>query len=250
IVAGSGLDFAVARYNADGSLDTTFGSGGKLTTAFSADSDTAYALLLQPDGKIVVGGDSNQGSSGTGIDYALARYNTDGTLDATFGQSSTPGKVTTALAAFSGRDSIYSLTLQTVAGEARIVAAGGEGDFSVARYLPNGTLDATFGAAGNGKVTALMGSSIGAARAVRVDADNKIVLAGHVSHDFALVRLDAGGRVDGGFGSSGKVITSVTSTWDEARGLTIDADGRLIVAGWAYEVGSSAGNFAVVRYLT
>ena len=139
---------------------------------------------------------------------------------------------------------------KTVAGEARIVAAGGEGDFSVARYLPNGTLDATFGADGTGKVTALMGSTIGAARAVRVAADDKIVLAGHVSHDFALVRLDAGGRVDGGFGSSGKVITAVTSTWDEARGLTIDGDGKLIVAGWAYEVGSAAGNFAVVRYLT
>ncbi|HEY5448164.1 MAG TPA: hypothetical protein VIQ54_05405 [Polyangia bacterium] len=251
IVAGSGLDFAVARYNADGSLDTTFGSGGKLTTAFSADSDTAYALLLQPDGKIVVGGDSNQGSSGTGIDYALARYNTDGTLDATFGQSSTPGKVTTALAAFSGRDSIYSLTLQTVAGEARIVAAGGEGDFSVARYLPNGTLDATFGAAGTGKVTALMGSSIGAARAVRVAADDKIVLAGHVSGEFALVRLDAGGRVDGAFGSSGKVITPVPSSRDaEAQGLAIDGDGKIIVAGWATEANSSAGNFAVLRYLT
>jgi len=250
MTTGSGLDFAVARYNSDGTLDTTFGQSstpGKVTTMFSADSDTASALLLQADGKILVGGDCYQGASGTGVDFALARYNADGTLDATFG---TGGKVTTALAQFSGRDSIYALALQTIAGEARIVAAGGEGDFSVARYLPDGTLDATFGAAGNGKVTALMGSSIGAARAVRVDADNKIVLAGHVSHDFALVRLDAGGRVDGGFGSSGKVITSVTSTWDEARGLTIDADGRLIVAGWAYEVGSSAGNFAVVRYLT
>jgi len=248
IVAGSGLDFAVARYNADGSLDTTFGQGGKLTTAFSADSDTAYALLLQPDGKIVVGGDCNQGSSGTGIDYALARYNTDGTLDATFGSG---GKLTTALAAFSGRDSIYSLTLQTIAGEARIVAAGGEGDFSVARYLPNGTLDATFGAAGTGKVTALMGSSIGAARAVRVAADDKLVLAGHVSGEFALVRLDAGGRVDGAFGSSGKVITPVPSSRDaEAQGLAIDADGKIIVAGWATEANSSAGNFAVLRYLT
>jgi uncharacterized delta-60 repeat protein len=193
-MVGSSLDFAIARYNTDGSLDTSFGTGGKVTTMFSADSDTASALLLQADGKIVVGGDSYQGASGTGVDFALARYNSDGSLDTTFGQSSTPGKLTTALAQFSGRDSIYALTLQTVAGEARIVAAGGEGDFSVARYLPDGTLDVTFGAAGNGKVTALMGSSIGAARAVRVDADNRIVLAGHVSHDFALVRLDAGGR--------------------------------------------------------
>jgi uncharacterized delta-60 repeat protein len=248
LVTATGLDFAVARYNADGSLDTTFGTAGKLTTAFSADSDTAYALLLQSDGKIVVGGDSNQGSSGTGVDYALARYNPDGSLDTTFG---TGGKLTTALAAFSARDSIYALTLQTVAGEARIVAAGGEGDFSVARYLPNGTLDATFGAAASGKVTGLMGSSIGAARAVRIAADDKIVLAGHVSGEVALVRLDAGGRVDAGFGSSGKVLTTVPSSREAvAQGLAIGSDGKIIVAGWASEPNSSAGNFAVLRYLT
>src|SRR5262245_1194483 len=248
LVTASGLDFAVARYNANGTLDASFGTGGKLTTAFSADSDTAYALLLQADGKIVVGGDSNQRTSGTGIDYALARYNSDGTLDATFG---TGGKLTTALAAFSGRDSIYALALQTVGGEDRIVAAGGEGDFSAARYLPNGTLDATFGAASNGKVTALMGSSIGAARAVRVAADDKIVLAGHVSGDVALVRLDASGRVDAGFGSSGKVLTTVPSSREAvAQGIAIDGAGKIVVGGWASEPNSSAGNFAVLRYLT
>jgi len=249
-VTGSGQDFALARYNADGSLDTGFGPGGtgKLTTAFGADSDTAYALLLQTDGKIVVGGDTSQGSSTTGVDFALARYNTDGTLDTGFGADGT-GKVITSLAAFGARDSIYALALQTVDGEARIVAAGGEGDFTVARYLANGTLDATFGAAGTGKVTALMGSTIGAARAVRLTADDKIVLAGHVSHDFALVRLTSAGIVDAGFGSSGKVVTAVqTSNWDEAQGLAIEADGRIVVAGWAYEGNSSAGNFAVVRY--
>jgi uncharacterized delta-60 repeat protein len=252
-VTGSGQDFAVARYLPDGTLDTGFGAtgSGKVTTAFSADADTAYALLLQADGKIVVGGDSSQGTSGTGVDFALARYNTDGTLDAGFGAAGT-GKVTTSLAAFSGRDSIYALALQTVGGEARIVAAGGEGDFSVARYLPNGTLDATFGAAGTGKVTALMGSTIGAARAVRITADDKIVLAGHVSHDFALVRLGAGGQLDTGFGAPatpGRVVTAVqTSNWDEAQGLAIEGDGKIVVAGWAYEANSSAGNFAVLRY--
>jgi uncharacterized delta-60 repeat protein len=251
LIAASGQDFAVARYNADGSLDAGFGAGGKLTTAFSTDSDTAYAMLLQADGKIVVGGDSYQGTSGTGVDFALARYNADGALDAGFGAG---GKLTTALADFSARDSIYALALQTVAGEARIVAAGGEGDFAVARYLPDGALDATFGAAGTGKVTSLMGSSIGAARAVRIAADNKMVLAGHVGHQFALVRLAADGQVDGGFGSTatpGKVITPMpASRGAEAQGLAIDADGKLVVAGWASEANSTAGNFAVLRYLT
>jgi uncharacterized delta-60 repeat protein len=249
MVAGSGQDFALARYNPDGSLDAGFGAGGKVTTAFSGDSDTAYALLIQADGKLVVGGDTNQGSSATGVDFALARYNTDGSLDAGFG---TGGKTITSLAQFSGRDSIYALTLQTVGGEARIVAAGGEGDFTVARYLANGTLDPSFGVGGTGKVTALMGSTIGAARAVRITADNKLVVAGHVSHDFALVRLDADGKVDASFGLSptpGRVVTAVqTSNWDEAQGLAIESDGKLVVAGWAYEGNSSAGNFAVLRY--
>ncbi len=248
-VTGSGQDFALARYNSDGSLDAGFGSGGKVTTAFGADSDTAYALLIQADGKILVGGDTSQGASGTGVDFALARYNSDGSLDAGFGSG---GKVITSLAANGGRDSIYAMTLQTVGGEARIVAAGGEGDFTVARYLANGTLDAGFGAAGTGKVTALMGSTIGAARAVRVTPDGKLVIAGHASHDFALVRLDAGGKLDSSFGlapTPGKVVTAVqTSNWDEAQGLAIESDGKLVVAGWAYEANSSAGNFAVVRY--
>ena len=72
---------------ATAALDAGFGTGGKLTTAFGADADTAYALLLQADGKIVVGGDTSQGSSTTGVDFALARYNTDGTLDAGFGDA-------------------------------------------------------------------------------------------------------------------------------------------------------------------
>jgi uncharacterized delta-60 repeat protein len=248
-LTASGQDFALARYLPDGSLDAGFGSGGKVTTAFSADSDTAYALLVQADGKIIVGGDTNKGSSATGVDFALARYDASGALDPSFGSG---GKVITSLAAYSGRDSIYALSFQELEGEARILAAGGEGDFSVARYRANGALDVSFGAAGTGKVTALMGSVIGAARAVRATADGKVVLAGHVSHDFALVRLGTDGRVDATFGAAatpGKVITAVqASNWDEAQGLALDGDGKIVVAGWAYEASSSAGNFAVLRY--
>ena len=181
-VAGTGQDFAVARYLDSGALDPTFGGGtGKVTTAFGADSDTAYALLLQADGKIVLGGDGNQGSSTTGIDFTLARYGADGTLDATFGAG---GKVITAVAPNGGRDSIYALALQTVAGLPLLVAAGGEGDFQLARYTMAGTLDPTFGtAAGSGKgtINGMLGTSIGAARAIQIAADGKILVAGHAT---------------------------------------------------------------------
>jgi len=248
-VAGSGQDFAVARYLDSGAPDLAFGGGtGKVTTAFGADSDAAYALLLQPDGKIVLGGDSNQGSSTTGVDFALARYGADGTLDATFGSG---GKVVTSVAPNGARDSIYALALQTVAGVPLLVAAGGEGDFQLARYTLAGALNPTFGAAGNGKIAGLLGSSIGAARAVQVAADGKLLVAGHDNHDFALARLDAAGVPDPTFGTGGRTITPVSATnWDEVQAMALAADGKIVLAGWAYEGGSSSANFVLARYGT
>ena len=243
-VLGAGLDFALVRYNPDGSLDPSFGTAGKVTTTFGNDSDNVFALLIQPDGKIVLGGDTSQGSSTSGVDFALARYNPDGSLDASFGVE---GKVVTSLASFSGRDSVYALALQDVGGESRIVAAGGEGDFMIARYTAAGQLDASFGA--GGKVTGLLGSTIGAARAVKIAADGSIVLAGHGGHDFALCRLTSAGALDPTFGSGGRVITAVSpSNWDEAQALTLQTDGKIVVAGWAYEQSGSSGNFALARY--
>jgi len=111
---GAGGDFALARYNPDGSLDTTFGTNGTVTTDFGADyEESATTFALQADGKIVVAGSSY---NGTGDDFALARYNPDGSLDPTFG---TDGIVTTD---FSGdSDSANDLALQA---DGKIVVAG------------------------------------------------------------------------------------------------------------------------------
>lgn len=241
---GTGLDFAVVRYLADGKLDSSFGAGGKVVTSLSDDSDTAYALLIQKDGKIVLGGESNQGSSSTGSDFALVRYESDGTLDESFGAG---GHVLTAIASSSGRDVIYALASEQMDGEERIIAAGGEGDFALARYTPNGQLDASFGS--GGKVSNLLGSVIGAARAVRVDAAGKLLVAGSKAHDFALVRLTEAGALDPSFAAGEPVITPVSDdNWDEAQSLALDADGNIVVGGWAYEGGGSSGNFALARY--
>lgn len=243
--AATGNDFAVARYLPDGRLDPAFGQGGVVITALGADADTAYAIALQPDGAIVVGGDSSRGASQSGLDFALVRYTAAGALDASFGQG---GVVLTPIAANGGRDSIYALGLQTIDGEDRIVAAGGEGDFAVARYRPSGALDGSFGA--GGKVSGLFGSTIGAARALAIGPLGAITVAGHAQHDVALVRLTAAGALDAGFGAGGKVVTRVSATnWDEAQAVQLDLGGAVLVGGWVFAGGGSAGDFAVLRYL-
>src|SRR2546426_2863336 len=114
VVAGSssagavGADFALARYNPGGSLDPTFGSGGRVLTDFGVD-DEARAVALQADGKIVVAGGFG------GAFFALARYNPNGTLDTSFGSE---GRVFTN---FGGRDGARALALQA---DGKIVAAG------------------------------------------------------------------------------------------------------------------------------
>ena len=244
--AGTSNDFAVARYLPNGELDPSFGSGGKVVTALGTDSDTAYALALQPDGKLVVGGDSNRGSSQTGVDFALVRYTAAGALDTTFGTS---GVVLTPIASNGARDSIYALALQAIDGETRIVAAGGEGDFTIARYRDNGALDASFG--NGGTVANLFGSTIGAARAITVTPSGAIAVAGHAQHDVALAQLTSAGALDPFFGSGGKLTTRVSTTnFDEAQAIAVDTGGKLLVAGWVYEGASSAGNFVLLRYLT
>src|SRR5207247_383388 len=98
-------DFALARYRADGSVDLTFGSGGRVVTDFGGD-DTAFALAVQPDGKIVVAGVSTGGGT---MDFALARYDSDGALDTSFGSG---GRVVTDLGGNGGNDEAFALVVQ------------------------------------------------------------------------------------------------------------------------------------------
>src|SRR5439155_847242 len=139
--------FAPARYNPDGSVDTTFGTGATVTT-FAADSNADYsgtAILLQGDGKIVTAG-------WVEFTFALARYNPDGSLDATFG---TGGTVTTSFGAYPLSAYANAIALQ---GDGKIVAAGSvdKSFFALARYNPDGSLDATFGTT----TTTLTGSTV------------------------------------------------------------------------------------------
>ena len=251
VVAGSvdetpkGKSFALARYNADGSLDATFGTGGIVTTSFGSASDEAFAVAVQADGKIVLGGHAL--SATRGLDFALARYNADGSLDAGFGNG---GKVLEPIKAGNVRDSVYAIALQNVDGQQKIVAVGGEGDFTLARFNADGSRDAGFGI--GERPDSEFGSVIGAARAVSITADgSKISVAGHVGHDWAVLQLNANGTTDATFGAGGRVITTLSATnWDEAQAIVRQADGKLVVGGWVYAGNSSSGDFVVARYNT
>jgi uncharacterized delta-60 repeat protein len=169
------FDFALARYEANGSLDATFGTAGKVTTAFGLENAEASAVLLQPDGKVVaVGGEGNR--------FALARYQMNGALDPTFGSS---GQVTTAP---NGRANAAALDPT-----GRIVAAGRNGSYSrfaLARYDQDGSLDMDFGS--GGKVTTDFGAKSAVASGVALQRDGKIVAAGSAKEKFAVARYSSG----------------------------------------------------------
>ena len=232
VAAGdSNFDFAVVRYNTDGSLDTSFGAGGKVTTALGSSFDYGYSLALQPDGKIVVCGQ-------IGGDFGLVRYNTDGSLDTSFDGD---GKVITALGP--AEDSGQSVAIQP---DGKIVAAGRSSnginfDFAVVRYNPDGSLDTSFN--GDGKVTTAVGPSDDHAWGVALQSDGKIVVCGETRGNFALVRYNADGSLDTSFGEDGKTTTDIGSTNDLGLAVAIQSDGKIVVAG------KGGGGFAVARYI-
>jgi uncharacterized delta-60 repeat protein len=239
---GPTWDVALLRYQANGTLDSTFGIGGKVTTAVGPGDDTAYAVVIQGDGKLVVAGEASNGSDS---DFALLRYNTNGTLDSTFG---TGGKVITAIG--TSDEYAYALAIQpdgklVVVGETN---TGGNWNFAAVRYNANGTLDGTFGT--GGKVTTPVGTRDDAAYALAIQSDGKIVVVGETdagsNYDFALVRYNTNGTLDATFGTGGKVTTAVGSRDDTASAVAVLPDGKIVVAG---DTAASGDNhFALARY--
>jgi uncharacterized delta-60 repeat protein len=217
---GAGAEFALARYDTDGTLDTTFGTNGKVTTGFT-DGAFANAVAIQSDGKIVAAG-------GAGAEFALARYDTDGSLDPTFG---TGGTVTTSLT--SGNDQANGVAIQA---DGKIVAAGFATPgspwrpwFALARYLSDGTVDTAFG--DGGIVLTRFGVS-GVAHAVVLQPNQKIVAAGTNGGGFALARYDSDGSLDTAFGNAGKVATLLPGdAGGTAYAVALQPDGKIVAAG-------------------
>ncbi|MBF0094465.1 MAG: DUF4347 domain-containing protein, partial [Alphaproteobacteria bacterium] len=249
-------DFALIRLNADGSLDTTFSDDGKITTDKSSNfNDELLAVLTDGNGKVVVAGWGRQpGNTANFADFIVSRYDSNGLLDATFGTGGTT--YTTFDSGTARSDEVTSVALQ---GDGKIVVAGGtqaSGDpvksFAVARYTTAGALDAGFDT--DGQLTTIFYESATAVasigRAVAVQSDGKIVVAGEVSfsggNDFALARYNTDGSLDGTFGTGGKVTTAIGSGNDVIRAMVVDGSGRIVVSGYASN--GSDNDFVVARY--
>lgn len=249
ILAGYSLqstnEFALARYLPDGILDSAFGAGGKVLTGFAPGASIGRCIVIQPDGKIVVAGETANDSTFR-WEIALARYHADGTLDSAFSDN---GKINTASGNFD--HNINAIGLQT---DGKIVLAGYLGTspstnkFLLVRYHPNGTIDSTFGT--DGFLTVPFGAQNNQASALLIQPDDKMIVGGNalvngVNH-FALMRFSADGTIDSTFGTNGKTAVSIGSN-DGITAMAHDADWKIVTAGSAFH--GAGFDFAAARYL-
>jgi len=246
----SDTDFALARYNPDGTPDATFGNNGQVATDFLGFEDDAFSILIQPDGKIVAVGSANDPA--TFYDFAAARYLSNGAIDTTFGVA---GKVRTDFGD-QNFDRARSAALQP---DGRIVAAGfaishggGVQNFAVARYTSNGVLDTTFNRDGRTQID--FGTCCQSATKVLLQSDGKIIAVGGASgessdDDFLLARLSPRGKLDNTFGIGGEVRTSFGDLNGGANGAALQSDGKIVAVGFQATFSNQFANFALARYL-
>jgi len=245
-VLGLEGDFLVVRYNSDGSLDNSFGSGGSVATSFTSDLEQISSVTLQDDGKIVAAGNARLLNGDTR--FAVVRYLSNGALDPGFNGN---GQVTTAIGV--DNDQANSIAMQS---DGKVVVAGFstntpddiEPDFSLVRYNSDGTLDPGFG--GDGKVTTDFSLLIDLILDMLVQPDGKILVVGASvngsNHDLAMARYNTDGSLDNTFGTNGKLTENFGSGADWGTGVALQPDGKIIVGGWT-ENGTNK-DFAVARF--
>lgn len=239
----------VARLNSDSSLDTSFGSGGydhlsTPTAPYDTSDVEVQGLAVQGDGKIVYVGSVIGGTS----THFIGRLNTGGTSDTTF----SPGSLGSAFA----QTSFYALALQS---DGKIVAVGScvapsstNSNFLAVRYNTNGSLDTGF--SDDGYRTLDFGGTGEAAYGVVVQPNGKINVggssnAGSGGLDYALTRFNANGSLDTTFTTDGtdRVLTDLGGS-DNCAGIGRDSDGKLVLAGYAFDSTTSTSVFAISRY--
>jgi len=245
VIVNGANDFGVSRFNADGSLDQSFGSGGNATINVLNGQDYAYSVAVQLDGKIVISGsvDSPQGFFRTGI----VRYNSNGTLDTTFGNG---GKVVIETES----NQANAMAIQpdgkiVVAGHTTDFTGGTRANFLVVRCNANGTLDNSFGSGGTVITDFFTANDV--AYDLALQTDGKIVVAGTTWLDtkagnFAIVRYNNNGSLDASFGSAGKLTTDFFSNLDDARAVAVQVNGKIVVGGSAF--GPNGKVSAIARY--
>ncbi len=241
---GTDNDFCVVRYHPDGSPDSSLNSTGIVLIDFSGMDDIATSIGFRAsDEKIILGGYTFNGS---GFEFALAQYNSDGTPDANFG---TDGKVTTPLGS---TDFGNALAIQD---DGKILLAGYSGqssnEFAVVRYNLNGTLDSTFN--DNGSVVTTVGAGSAIAFGVVIQPDDKIVLAGESFNDStlrwgaAIVRYLSDGTPDSSFSEDGIAINPAGNLDVTINDVKLQSNGKIVLAGFA-GTSTANNNFLLVRY--
>jgi len=240
MVGGTFTDFILARFNADGSVDRSFGIDGKVTTDMGSGlrQEEALAVASQGDGKIVVVGHTAIDAAPPAPDlpstFAIARYNSDGSLDTGFGTS---GKVSGSVNGIARAVAIQPDGKIVLAGELELEQSNGifVSDFTVARFNANGSLDLAFGTGGTGQVATDVGGAANSGRNLVLQPNGAIVVSGtpqcsgrpECEHT-DVVRYNANGTLDASFGSGGKLTLAGV---DVGQGLARQADGKLVLVG-------------------
>ena len=236
-------DFIAARFDTSGKFDLSFGDKGVRVTDAGSETDVLSSVAIQTNGKIVAGGQTSRG----GINqFAMIRYDKDGTIDSSYGSQ---GLVITN---FGGACNINSIALQT---DNKVVAAGtfnngSTTDFAIARYLKNGALDTTFNE--NGEVTSNFGNSDNAI-SVAIDTTGKIIVGGYYtdpsdnSH-FEIARYTANGSLDPSFNGSGVTGTTFGSNREYLSAIALQSNGEIIAGGNVFGAQSSYSELAFARF--
>jgi uncharacterized delta-60 repeat protein len=227
-----GNDFALVRYNADGTLDPSFGAGGQVQTPFpNTGGAIAISAALEPDGKILVAGDAFPAGGSSGIGVALARYNADGALDPSFGDH---GLVVDPLG-----DYVTGVALD---GQGRILiwGQGPQSATSLVRFEADGQLDQTFGVGGVASSDLYEDPFGSSPRSLAVEPDGQIIVAGIIydaaigNYVFAVERYNTDGTPDPSFGMDGVATAGLGGAAERATGLALEPDGKIVVFGDAF----------------
>ena len=247
IVGGNfDTDFLVIRYKSDGTPDSTFGINGFVSTDFNNAYDLIYKIALQPDGKIIASGISDNNVIDN--DFAIVRYNSNGTLDTTF---SIDGKLTTAVG--TSHDYARDMKLQP---DGKIIVGGrvvyeGISQIGVVRYNTDGTLDLSFNSGGKLFVNAGNAPDLWA---IALQPDGKIILGGYSSSiatwdDFTIVRVNTNGSIDSTFGTDGISYADFNQNVDRIFAMALQDNGRIVAVGYAV-ISTTAEDFAVARFIS
>ncbi|MEO8516725.1 MAG: T9SS type A sorting domain-containing protein [Flavobacterium sp.] len=219
---GTNNDFGVIRLNANGTYDTSFDSDGIKLIPIGTSQDAAYSVKIQTDGKIVMAGES---ANGTNSAFALVLLNVDGSLDNTFGV----GGITTTVV---GTTADYGRALEILSDGKIVLLGASSGTFAIARYTTSGILDATFGTAGKRILTQSLTISPTSTPRLKVLSSGEMLLLGTSVSDFMVVKLLASGAYDSSFDTDG--VVTINNDVESSSFLLPESNGNILVGGTSY----------------